>query len=195
MLNKKCVEAAVLTSLALNCKLNPVSTFDRKHYFYPDLPVSCVSIHFFNFFKNSYWSIKFWIFFPGWLSDYSATSSNSMRWWNNVPGACRWRYPLYENFALKANTVRARQWTHIARWSFRKVSQEFCSLQEFHKLSYSKISLLFFRKLVDLNRAGIALMELVFEPDLEDGEEAAALVKELCLIFELLQTCDCKMEG
>lgn len=39
------------------------------------------------------------------------------------------------------------------------------------------------------------LMELVFEPDLEDGEEAAALVKELVLIMNRLGTCSCKMEG
>ena len=48
--------------------------------------------------------------------------------------------------------------------------------------------------LIDLNRAGVPLMELVFEPDLEDGEEAAALVKELILIFSSIQTCSCKME-
>lgn len=40
VLNKRCVEAAVLTALALNCKINAVSRFDRKHYFYSDLPVS-----------------------------------------------------------------------------------------------------------------------------------------------------------
>ena len=38
-LNKNCVEAGVLTALALGCKVNPVSKFDRKHYFYADLPV------------------------------------------------------------------------------------------------------------------------------------------------------------
>lgn len=49
--------------------------------------------------------------------------------------------------------------------------------------------------LVDLNRAGAALMELVFEPDLTDGEAAAALVKELCIILQRIGTCTCKMEG
>lgn len=48
---------------------------------------------------------------------------------------------------------------------------------------------------MDLNRAGLPLMELVFEPDLSDGEEAAALVKELCLVLTRLGTCSCKMEG
>lgn len=48
------------------------------------------------------------------------------------------------------------------------------------------------RSLIDLNRAGVPLMELVFEPDLRDGEEAAALVKELVLVLQLLDTCSCK---
>jgi len=48
--------------------------------------------------------------------------------------------------------------------------------------------------LIDLNRAGIPLMEFVFEPDLSDGEEAAALVKELKLILERLDTCSCRMD-
>ncbi|RZF37087.1 hypothetical protein LSTR_LSTR012579 [Laodelphax striatellus] len=51
------------------------------------------------------------------------------------------------------------------------------------------------RFLVDLNRAGIPLMEIVFEPDLSNGEEAAALVQELMLVLTLLGTCNCKMEG
>lgn len=50
------------------------------------------------------------------------------------------------------------------------------------------------RSLVDLNRAGTPLMELVFEPDLSTGEEAAALVKELCLVLQRLGTCSCRME-
>uniref|UniRef100_A0A8C6UZR1 Glutamyl-tRNA amidotransferase subunit B n=1 Tax=Neogobius melanostomus TaxID=47308 RepID=A0A8C6UZR1_9GOBI len=38
VLNKRCVEAAVMTGLALNCTINQKSLFDRKHYFYADLP-------------------------------------------------------------------------------------------------------------------------------------------------------------
>jgi len=40
VLNRRCVEAAVLTGLAFNCTINRKSLFDRKHYFYADMPVS-----------------------------------------------------------------------------------------------------------------------------------------------------------
>lgn len=46
-----------------------------------------------------------------------------------------------------------------------------------------------------MNRAGVPLIEFVFEPDLKDGEEAAALVKELMLILERLDACSCIMAG
>lgn len=44
MLNKKCVEMGLLTALALSCHVNEVSMFDRKHYFYADLPVSILEL-------------------------------------------------------------------------------------------------------------------------------------------------------
>lgn len=39
VLNQSCVEMAVATALALNCQVNHRSSFDRKHYFYADMPV------------------------------------------------------------------------------------------------------------------------------------------------------------
>lgn len=44
-----------------------------------------------------------------------------------------------------------------------------------------------------MNRAGVPLMELVFEPDLANGEEAAALIKELILILRAVDVCSCRM--
>lgn len=48
---------------------------------------------------------------------------------------------------------------------------------------------------IDLNRAGVALIEIVFEPDVEDEEEATALIKEVIKILERAQSCSCKLEG
>lgn len=45
--------------------------------------------------------------------------------------------------------------------------------------------------MLDLNRAGVPLMELVFEPDLTSGEEAASLLKELSIILTRLEVCSC----
>ncbi len=45
-----------------------------------------------------------------------------------------------------------------------------------------------------MNRAGVPLMELVFEPDLTNGDEAAALIKELVLIFRAIGVCSCRMD-
>lgn len=50
------------------------------------------------------------------------------------------------------------------------------------------------RSLIDLNRAGVPLMELVFEPDLNNGDEAAALIKELVLILKAIGACSCRMD-
>nr|CAD7426548.1 unnamed protein product [Timema monikensis] len=112
VLNRRCVEAGIVTALALSCKINSVSMFDRKHYFYADLPVS---------------AYQFIILFLKIISTI---------------------HELYLDFST----------------------------------------------LIDLNRAGIPLMEIVFEPDLQDGEEAAALVRELSMILERLGTCSCRMD-
>ena len=45
VINRQCVEAGVKTALALGCTINRVSKFDRKHYFYADLPVSVYEPH------------------------------------------------------------------------------------------------------------------------------------------------------
>lgn len=47
--------------------------------------------------------------------------------------------------------------------------------------------------MLDLNRAGVPLIEIVFEPDLSSGEEAAALLKELYYVLKALGTCSCEM--
>lgn len=144
VLNKKCVEAGVLTALALNCTVNPVSTFDRKHYFYADIP-----------------------------SGYQITQQRAPL---AVDG--RLQFQVY--------TPGVHKTPYSTEVKIKQVQLEQDSGKSLHDDD---------RSLVDLNRAGVPLMELVFEPDLKDGEEAAALVKELTAILQRLQTCSCKMEG
>lgn len=144
VLNKSCVTSGIKTALALNCTLNTVSLFDRKHYFYADLP-----------------------------SGYQITQQ---------------RQPLARDgqmdlLILGPNTkkpykksVRLMQ-LQLEQDSGKSLHDEYAG-----------------QSLVDLNRAGVPLMELVFAPDLSDGEEAAALVKELILILTRLGTCSCRME-
>lgn len=145
VLNKKCVEAGILTALALSCEINAISMFERKHYFYSDLPAG-----------------------------FQITQQKK---------------PLAVNGEIKFNVfkpeIHKQPYTKSSK--IKQIQLEQDSGRSFH----NEVS---GRSLIDLNRAGIPLMELVFEPDLTNGEEAAALVKELCFILQLLGTCSCKME-
>ncbi|GLV42651.1 Glutamyl-tRNA amidotransferase subunit B [Carabus blaptoides fortunei] len=145
VLNDRCVEAGVLTALALSCRVNAVSMFDRKHYFYADLPTG-----------------------------YQITQQRSP-----LANAGHLKFQVYTPGVHKA------PYTKVANIKQLQLEQD--SGKSLHDAEAS-------RSLVDLNRAGIPLMELVFEPDLVDGEEAAALVKELVMILQRLGTCSCRME-
>ena len=145
VLNKKCVEAGVLTALALSCEVNAVSMFERKHYFYSDLPAG-----------------------------FQITQQ---------------RKPLAVNGEIKFNVFKFG----LHKKSYSK-SSKIKQIQLEQDSGRSLHNEVLGRSLIDLNRAGIPLMEFVFEPDLTNGEEAAALVQELCLILQLLGTCSCKMQ-
>lgn len=145
VLNKKCVEAGILTALALSCKVNDVSMFERKHYFYSDLPAG-----------------------------FQITQQKKPL---AVNGEIKFIVPkpeVQEQYYLRSSKIKQIQ---LEQDSGRSLHNEISE-----------------RNLIDLNRAGIPLMELVLEPDLTSGEEAAALVRELSLILQLIGTCSCKME-
>lgn len=145
VLNKKCVEAGVLTALALSCDLNEVSMFERKHYFYADLPAG-----------------------------FQITQQKK---------------PLAVNgeISFYVFTPTVHKVPYLKTSKIQQIQLEQDSGKSLHFNDEGK-------SLIDLNRAGVPLMELVFEPDLRDGEEAAALVKELSTILRILGTCSCKME-
>ncbi|KAI8420205.1 hypothetical protein MSG28_008751 [Choristoneura fumiferana] len=117
-LNRKCVELGVKTALALSCKVNEVSTFDRKHYFYADLPAG-----------------------------YQITQQ---------------RAPLASdgviNFQVFTPGIHKKPYKKSSK--IKQIQLEQDSGKSLHDDELK-------RSLVDLNRAGAPLIELVFEPDLE----------------------------
>ena len=128
VINKEAVRKTIKTGLALNCKIPEVSKFDRKNYFYPDLPKGYQ------------------------ISQYDKPLSLS--------------------------------------GEFRNVRITRVHLEEdTGRLIHSKDS-----SLVDFNRAGIPLMELVTEPDLTSAKEAREFAEELQLVLRYLGVSNADME-
>ncbi|HLY55026.1 MAG TPA: Asp-tRNA(Asn)/Glu-tRNA(Gln) amidotransferase subunit GatB [Stellaceae bacterium] len=139
VLNRFCVEQAVKTGLGLGAQVNLTSVFDRKNYFYADLP-------------NGYQ-----------ISQFSQP----------IVGKGTVRIDLADGSSREIGITRLHLETDAGK-----------SLHDQHpSLSY-----------IDLNRAGVALMEIVSEPDLRSGEEAGAYLRKLRSILRYLGTCDGNME-
>ncbi|XP_026972983.1 glutamyl-tRNA(Gln) amidotransferase subunit B, mitochondrial isoform X2 [Sagmatias obliquidens] len=144
VLNRRCVEAAVMTGLALDCHINRRSLFDRKHYFYADLPAG-----------------------------YQITQQ---------------RLPIAVNGSLAYSVcVGKRRSQMVTRTAgVKQIQLEQDSGKSLHDSLRSQT-------LIDLNRAGVGLLEVVLEPDMSCGEEAAAAVRELQLILQALGTSQANM--
>ncbi|XP_027872035.1 glutamyl-tRNA(Gln) amidotransferase subunit B, mitochondrial isoform X1 [Xiphophorus couchianus] len=144
VLNRRCVEAAVMTGLVLNCTINKKSVFDRKHYFYADLPAG-----------------------------YQITQQ---------------RRPVAVDGVLTYSFLGGRKRNQVMRKNvhIKQIQLEQDSGKSLHDDVNSQT-------LIDLNRAGVGLMEVVMEPDMSCGEEAAAAVRELQLILQALGTCQGNM--
>ncbi|MGZ5989753.1 MAG: Asp-tRNA(Asn)/Glu-tRNA(Gln) amidotransferase subunit GatB, partial [Rhizomicrobium sp.] len=139
VINKKCVEQAVRTGLGLKAQINLVSVFDRKNYFYPDLP------------------------FGYQISQYK----------NPIVGEGEVFIDLKDGETVRVGIERLHMEQDAGK-----------SLHDQHPdHSY-----------VDLNRAGVALMEIVTRPDMRSSEEAAAFLKKLRAIVRYLGTCDGNMD-
>ncbi|MBN3316212.1 GATB amidotransferase, partial [Atractosteus spatula] len=133
-----------MTGLALNCTINKKSLFDRKHYFYADLPAG-----------------------------YQITQQ---------------RVPIAVNGSLAYSLVVGQKRKEVVTKTVRikQIQLEQDSGKSLHDDSRSQT-------LIDLNRAGVGLMELVMEPDMCCGEEAATAVRELQLILQALGTSQANM--
>jgi len=139
VINGYCVEQAVRTGLGLNAQINLRSVFDRKNYFYADLPAGYQ------------------------ISQYLQP----------IVGK--------GTIILDLPDGRSRE-VGITRLHLEQDAGK--SLHDQHpKKTY-----------VDLNRAGVALMEIVSEPDMRSSEEAAAYLKKLRSILRYLGTCDGNMD-
>jgi aspartyl-tRNA(Asn)/glutamyl-tRNA(Gln) amidotransferase subunit B len=149
VLNEKVLEYAVKAGLALNCKIAPYSKFDRKQYFYPDLPKN---------YQISQYDLP--IAEHGWLDIEIADKPNSE--------------PVKKKIGITRLHMEedAGKLTHGGS----------------DRLSGSTYSL------VDFNRAGIPLLEIVSEPDLRSGKEAAEYAQELRRIMLYLGISDGKMQ-
>uniref|UniRef100_A0A4X1SMW9 Glutamyl-tRNA(Gln) amidotransferase subunit B, mitochondrial n=1 Tax=Sus scrofa TaxID=9823 RepID=A0A4X1SMW9_PIG len=144
VLNRRCVEAAVMTGLALGCRINRKSLFDRKHYFYADLPAG-----------------------------YQITQQ---------------RLPIAVNGSLAYSICVGKKPAQVVPRTVRvkQIQLEQDSGKSLHDDLRSQT-------LIDLNRAGVGLLEVVLEPDMSCGEEAATAVRELQLILQALGTSQANM--
>ena len=139
VINEKCVEQAVRTGLGLKAKINLRSLFDRKNYFYPDLPQGYQ------------------------ISQYK----------DPIVGEGEVTIDLKDGESIKVGIERL----HLEQDAGK-------SLHDQHPDS----------SFVDLNRSGIALMEIVTKPHMRTSEEAAAFLKKLRAIVRYLGTCDGNMD-
>ena len=136
--NEKCIEQCVKTGLGLNAQINKYSRFDRKNYFYADLP-------------QGYQISQLY-------------------------------HPIVGEGFIEVTTSEGT----------RKIGVERLHLEQdagksIHDMSPSKT-------FVDLNRAGVGLMEIVSKPDMRSPEEAGEYLRQLRAIVRALGTCDGNMD-
>ena len=139
VINRHCVTQAVRTGLALEAEINLTSVFDRKNYFYPDLP-------------------------PGYqISQYSRP----------IVGKGRVVLDFDDGAQRTIGITRLHLEMDAGKSIHDRRTDATC---------------------VDLNRAGVALMEIVSEPDIRSPEEAGLYLRKLRSILRYIGTCDGNME-
>ena len=139
VINSVCVEQAVRSGLALGAQINLVSVFDRKNYFYPDLPAGYQ------------------------ISQFTRP----------IVGHGTLRVDLEDGSSREIGITRL----HLEQDAGKSIHDR--DPRSTH---------------VDLNRSGVALMEIVSEPDMRSPEEAGAFVTKLRSILRYIGSCDGNME-
>ena len=141
VLNKKAVDFAIQTAIALQCRVAPSSQFARKNYFYPDL-------------AKGYQ-----------ISQYDL--------------------PLAKNGLL---SIATDEEDHDIRINRVHLEEDAGKLIHIGTISTSPYSM------VDYNRSGVPLMEIVSEPDIRTAEQARAYLEKLKAVLQFIGVSDCKME-
>jgi aspartyl-tRNA(Asn)/glutamyl-tRNA(Gln) amidotransferase subunit B len=136
VLNRRAVELAVRTGIAAHCEIAPRSIFDRKSYFYPDLP------------KN-------------------------------------YQISQYETPICKGGYIELPGDGNPRRIRLVRIHLEEDAGKNIHEADSS---------LVDFNRSGVPLVEIVSEPDIRSAEEAGAYLRELRNILRYIGASDGRME-
>lgn len=139
VINAECVRQAVRTGLGLNAQINNRSVFDRKNYFYPDLPQGYQ------------------------ISQYKSP----------IVGEGEIVVDLSPTEQITVGIERL----HLEQDAGKSIHDQHPTMS-----------------FVDLNRSGVALMEIVSRPDLRSADEAKAYVTKLRTILRYLGTCDGDME-
>ncbi len=139
VINEECVRQAVRTGLGLKAKINNRSIFDRKNYFYPDLPQGYQ------------------------ISQYL----------DPIVGEGVVKLDMGEDGEIEIGIERL----HLEQDAGKSIHDQHPSMS-----------------FVDLNRSGVALMEIVSKPDIRSSDEAKAYVNKLRTILRYLGTCDGNME-
>lgn len=139
VINEECVRQAIRTGLGLQAKINLRSVFDRKNYFYPDLPQGYQ------------------------ISQY--------------------KHPIVGEGEVVVDVTPTERITV----GIERLHLEQDAGKSLHDLSATESH-------VDLNRSGVALMEIVSRPDIRSAEEARAYVSKLRTILRYIGSCDGNME-
>lgn len=139
VINVACVAQAVRTGLGLGAHVNLISRFDRKNYFYADLPAGYQ------------------------ISQFS----------HPIVGAGQIEIELTDGSRREIGVTRL----HLEQDAGKSLHDQNPT-----------------RSYIDLNRAGVALMEIVSEPDIRSPEEAGAYLRKLRTVLRYLGTCDGNME-
>jgi aspartyl-tRNA(Asn)/glutamyl-tRNA(Gln) amidotransferase subunit B len=139
VINEECVKQAIRTGLGLKAKINCKSVFDRKNYFYPDLPQGYQ------------------------ISQYKSP----------IVGEGEVVVDLADGEAVAVGIERL----HLEQDAGKSLHDQHPNMSA-----------------IDLNRSGVALMEIVSKPDIRSAEEAMAFLTKMRSILRYLGTCDGNME-